>query len=389
MRILVVSNALSHDDLRQQLADLCEGYSLQFVHNIQQAKDFINNNIVKFQLPLDLVIIYSSNNDGPSNDFRDFIRNDYERTYSNYDFNLSELPLILIVEEELNKRVFLGYDLTVYDLGVERLNQYVKDFALTIKRWRKKVLVELESLGIRLNSGIIDYGTFFSEKRIITASRIISSNFKRVPRKLNYYWLEYNKKQIEQSIDEFLKMLKRSESIGKKGEEKLYHKFFKANKAFLLRDAYSKYWYEPRFYKKDDRFEEPDFTLKPNMTYESDLSLIEVKLPNETFLKKSDFHKAPKQRFMQHLFQVNDYKDYLESDKFLSEINNVLGFIPKKVNYNLLIGRQQDKEENLYYLEKRMGQMSQQHVKLMTFDELMEYQVKFLERMQLLDITNY
>ncbi|MGN0003377.1 MAG: hypothetical protein ACI35V_08080, partial [Sphingobacterium composti] len=107
---------------------------------------------------------------------------------------------------------------------------------------------------------------------------------------------------------------------------------------------------------------------------------------NETFLRKTSFHRPPKSNLMKHIFQVNDYKDYLESDCYLSQINNAFGFIPKKINYNILVGRQDDKEENIYDLEKRMRQIGQNNLNLMTYDEILDYQVKFLERMNLLSI---
>lgn len=155
---------------------------------------------------------------------------------------------------------------------------------------------------------------------------------------------------------------------------------------FLLRDSYSKHWYEPRLYKNLTEFEEPDYTLKPNFTFETDLSLLEVKLPNENFVTQSKFHTSPKSKLMRHIFQVNDYKDYLESNQYLEQINKTFGYIPKNINYNILIGRQKDKDENIYNIKKRMRQMGQNDLNLMTYDELLEYQVKFFERMKLLDV---
>lgn len=291
------------------------------------------------------------------------------------------------MESGLNKNSFNKYDLSIDDIGVDRLNLFANDFLQVIKNWRRRLLEELDYLGVKFNSGIIDYNTYFENiKKEVRPTKIISDNFKSFPRRLNYYWLDFNKEQIEKSIDEFIKMLNRSNTIGKKGEEKSYHLFFNKNKSFLVRDAYSKHRYEPKLYKNLTEFEEPDYTLKPNFTFETDLSLLEVKLPNEGFLTKSKFHTPLKSKLMRHIFQVNDYKEYLESDQYLSEINNVFGYIPRKVNYNILIGRQKDKEENIYTIEKRMNQLNQKHLNLMTYDELLEYQVKFLERMSILDI---
>ena len=155
---------------------------------------------------------------------------------------------------------------------------------------------------------------------------------------------------------------------------------------FLLRDAYSKLWYEPKLMKNSTEYEEPDFTLRPNMTYQTDLSLLEVKLPNEAFMTNKKYHKAPRSKLIQHIIQVSDYKDYLESDEYLTGINEVFGYIPQRIYYNLLVGRNESKHEHLFELNKTMRQLGQGELNLMTYDELTEYQIKFLSRMKLLDI---
>lgn len=386
MRVLLITDIQDNNRIKLQLRDFCEPTSILILNSIESAQDFINEHVVKFQLPLDLIIIYSTVNKRNANDFRNFIRNDYQRTYSKRDFNINEIPLVLIVENGMNKSAFFKYDLVIDDNGVENLNLLSKSFNGVIKNWRKRVLDELYNLGIIFNSGVIDYSFFFKKNNSFRSTRILSQNFKMFPRKLNYYWLDYDKRQIEKSIDDFTKMLKRSETIGKKGEERLYHKFFNKNHPFLLRDAYSRHWYEPRLYKNSTEFEEPDYTLKPNITFETDLSVFEVKLPNETFLTQSKFHTSPKSKLMRHIFQVNDYKDYLESDQYQNEINKIFGYVPKSIDYNILIGRKKDKEENIYYLTKRMKQMGQDKLNLMTYDDLLDYQLKFFHRMELLNV---
>ena len=388
MRVLLIS-AYSNDEdrIRNELAKLCEADSITFCYSFYSAKEFITNHIIKHQIPLDLVITYSEVAREMPNSFLNWLKFDYSRTYSNRDFNLREIPVALIVKSYHNKSAFHGYNLKVDDIGVDKLNLFTSEFSSTIRSWRKAVLDELDSLGITYNSGFVDYNYYFSDKRkrdIIT--NILSENFKQFPRRLSYYWLEYNKNQIEESIDQFAKLLKRSRRISKKGEEKKYHQFFNENKHFLLRDAFSRFWYEAKLMKNEFEYEEPDYTLKPNFNYQTDLSVLEVKLPNEGFMSKKKYHKPPLSKLIQHIIQVNDYKDYLQSDEYLSAINNVYGYIPKKISYNLLIGREDEKLTHLSDLNKTMRQLGQGHLNLMTYDELMEYQVKFLDRMELLDI---
>ena len=388
MRILVVSDPfLDKDRIRNELSGLCESDSLTFCNSFHTAKDFITNNVVKSQSPLDLIISYSIIGGESADEFRNWIRYDCERTYSKRDFNLWKIPIALVVDISQNKNVFNGYDCMIDDIGLEKLNLFVPEFSLVIKYWRKAVLDELDDLGIQFNSGIIDYSYYFSGKRkqyIVT--KILSDNFKLFPRKLNYYWLDFNTEQIEKSIDTFVKMLKRSERIGSKGEEKAYHKFFRTNSSFLLRDNYSRFWYESKLFKNDTKYEEPDFVLKPNLSYQTDLSVLEVKLPNETFLKKKPYHNSPKAKLIDHIIQVNDYKDYLESDEYKTALNSVFGYVPQRPNYSLLIGREVIKNQCVDDLSRIMRQLGQGQLNLMTYDELMNYQVKFLCRMNIIDI---
>lgn len=57
MRILVISDVQDIDKIKLQLKDLCEYTSISIINTIDKASDFINNHIVKLQLPLDLIII--------------------------------------------------------------------------------------------------------------------------------------------------------------------------------------------------------------------------------------------------------------------------------------------------------------------------------------------
>ncbi|MEH6681669.1 MAG: hypothetical protein V7724_14060 [Sediminicola sp.] len=133
MRVIVISNTTDRTRISLQLQDLCEGNSLLILNTFEKAENFINDQVVKYQRPLDLIISYNTINRKTANDFRDFIRNDYERTYSKRDFNINTIPLALIVENGLNKNSYNNYDLTVNDIGIDRLNVFSKDFSLTIK----------------------------------------------------------------------------------------------------------------------------------------------------------------------------------------------------------------------------------------------------------------
>lgn len=389
MRIIVIADySKKESSATNALKEVCESDSINFCHSIDNAKEFITNNIVKNQIPLDLILIHSWVESKNANEFQEWIKFNVKRTYSKNDFKLRELPILLITKKDENLYNYRDYNGIVSDRGNEHLNLLTSHVNSIVKNWRKRVIDELDNLGIKYNSGTIDYTYYFSKRRVTSLPQtfILSENFKLFPRKLNYYWLNVNKGQIEKSIDEFIKLLKRSERLGKKGEEKLYHKFFNDNRYFLLRDNYSSFLYESKLMKNETEYEEPDYTLKPNFNYKTDLSLLEVKLPNEVFMTKKKYHRTPRMSLMKHLIQVNDYKDYLESDEYKSQINDVYGYVPKKINYQLLVGRKVEKLKDIEGLNRTMRQLGQGNIDLMTYDDLADYQVKFLERIKLLEI---
>ena len=127
--------------------------------------------------------------------------------------------------------------------------------------------------------------------------------------------------------------------------------------------------------------------MLPRIRKFTDLSILEIKLPNEEFITKTKFHPRPYSSFLSHLFQISDYKDYLENSDYSSITKNIFGVTAKDFEYQLLIGRDKHLEEAENILKHRMGQMHMDYIKLVTYDQLMEYQVKFLERLKLLEIN--
>jgi len=389
MRILFVSKDKLTDDItRNALSKLAEKESIYFVHTYEEADDFINRRVVSQQESLDLIICHNSIENKLALDFRKKLIADSNRTYSNRDFNLDKIPVILLIDPTENIDFYFrqGFSFLLSDFGAEELAKHIRELMNPIKAWRKSVLDELDNLGIKFNSGVVDYSYYFRKIRKYQNTRILSESFQLIPRKLSYYWLDQNQRQIESAIDEFIVLLKQTHRSNKKREEKLYHKFFNRNKSFLLRDNYSRSWYEQKLPLSKNKSYEPDYSLKPNMNYETDLSILEVKLPNESFVKQRAFHPNMYSKLFDHLGQINDYKDYLESEAYQEILKKQFGWLPKRIEYKLLIGRQDDKDEHQDILKKRMRHFGQNHIYLMTYDELKEYQVKFLDRMNLLEV---
>ena len=389
MRILFISNnKLKEEFRRKQLSVIAEPSSITFLYSITEADNFLYNQVVKYQEPLDLIISDENVINYKMNKFFERIRFGIKETYSKGDFNLREVPSSIILKERKTPNNYYE-NCWVQNYYSQNPNEELPTeiYVTIIKNWRRQVLKELRDLGVKTSSGNLDYSYYLlSNIKKRSSTKILSSNYQLFPRKLSYDWLNANTDQISFLIDEFVRKLKRSE-ITKKSEEKLYHRFFNDNQSILRRDAYRKYFYEPRLYYNEKEFYEPDFVLQPEMTIETELSVLEVKLPNELIAKKKKFHPTLRSKFMDHLFQINDYKEYLENYDHRIQINKVFGSIPQKVAYNILIGRNDHKEENEYLIKKRMEEMNSK-INIITYDDLLEYQVKYLERLQLLKIKH-
>jgi len=387
LRILYISKDRSKEDLiRSNLEELSEHDSIRFAYSYSEAAEFIENFIIGSQALLDLIISESNIQRQSASDFKERIQKDRERTFSNRDFKFHSIPVILIADKEENRNAYLGlFDNAVDDIGTEKLHLFQPEMVGSVKTWRRQVLDELENIGF--NQYARDARSLLLKKNLSHCDTdILSENFKLFPRNLNYSWLTENDHQIEQAIDEYIKEFKRL-TVFKRKKEKKIHQIFNKNPFLIKRDNYSKHWYEPKLYLNNTNYYEPDYMLEPNFNYRTDLSLLEIKLPSERFIKKKLFHPSPYAALMEHIFQVNDYKDYIESDQYQDQLFKAFGFVPNKIEYNILVGRSNDKEKNLSIFNNRLRQINALHINFITYDELYEYQVKFLERFQLLDIN--
>ncbi|MGC3948001.1 MAG: hypothetical protein QM762_26415 [Chryseolinea sp.] len=390
MRVIFIADGAREENvLRNNLASISEGDSIKFIYSFNEARRFIEEQVIKYQVSVDLIITQDYIHGEHAVFFLDWLQEQTDKVYSNRDFSLSSIPVILIVNYNENKITYWdrGFSAVIDDLGADRLHRFIPEMVAPVKAWRRQVLDELDNLGIRNNSGKVDFDYFFSLRRRRNIDiRNLSENFRLIPRSLRYEWIEVNQMQIERAVDKFIKELKRSTRLGKRADEKVFHDLFNQYSFLLKRDNYSRQWHEPKMYYNDQNFWEPDYALKPNFNHNTDLSIVEIKLPNEKFISKGKFHPKPYKRLIDHLFQVNDYKDYLESDEYQREVKKAFGFSPSKIDYNILMGRIDDKHRSLEIFNKRLRHMNALHINFITYDDLLDYQVKFMERMSMLNV---
>lgn len=60
MRVLIIIENPDEENIKLKLKELCESTSIIIFSRIDSAREFINNQIIQFQQPLDLILIYST-----------------------------------------------------------------------------------------------------------------------------------------------------------------------------------------------------------------------------------------------------------------------------------------------------------------------------------------
>ena len=393
MKIIYYSDDIENSQVCQNvLSRVTEKDSLITIRSQTAYKDLIVNNIIPLQKEIDCIIADSASATILSpREIVDVTRQLSERiNCSNNDFKINSIPIILVIKDELD--LFSAQEHGFDDiLKIDKIEEFegIANKTLTqVKSWRKRTLEDLDNLGIKFNSGSVDYTTYDYKRFRKKTTQNLSTNFVLFPRKLNYYWTVWEKHQLEQGIEKFWKLLKRYEKDASLREEKQIHKFLKKHPYMLKRDIYGKQWYEPYLEdfatQEDDK--EPDFALKPNFSFRTDLSIVEVKLPSERFIKKKRYHKDFYANIYEYLGQVLNYKEYLESEEYQDQIFNAFKENPQNINYKLLIGRKKDKEENIYHINKKMRQYNIDSIELLTYDELIELQLRLMDELNLLEV---
>lgn len=395
MKVIYYSDDINNSAIfKKMLSPITEKDSLISVNSQTAFKDLIANNIIRNQKEVDCIIAdsyFRKERLLSPREIIDVTRNLKDTiNYSNQDFKIRSLPVLLVIKDNLDlySAQQYGFD-DVLKIGKPDEFELITDKALAqVKRWRKRTLDELDNLGIKFNSGNIDYTQYDFKRFRKKTTDHLSINFTSFPRKLNYYWTTIEKDQIQRGIDRFWRLLKKYERLSSLREEKEIHKFITRNPYMLKRDIYGKHWYEPYLedFNPNENDKEPDFALKPNFSFQTDLSIVEVKLPTEKFIKKKKYHKDFYANIYEYLGQVLNYKDYLESDAYQQQIYNTFKENPKHIDYKLLIGRKKDKEENEYHINKKLRQYSLSNIELLTYDELIDLQLRLLNELNLLEV---
>jgi hypothetical protein len=368
---------------------------------------FLTNYLIDKKNHLDLIIVddyhseLSHSLDGheysipkPTNTFTtiEFIGNNSTETYSKSNYYLRNIPIIKICNEhdDVNptERNYIYFD---YCLDIHIDNYLLEASSKAIAYTRDLIISDLKTLGLMLDNKYHLIKTNFALYHYEKDLKILSKEFVERQKLKSFYWFEYPIEEVEEAINRYMDMISTLQKFDKR-EEKEIHRFFKKNPYFILRDKYSDYYYEVKFQNSADLSAiAPDFILKPFEFKEiNETEIFEIKLPGEGIVKKKRFHQNFRSDFWEHLVQVKDYQDYFRMHDVQDEIIKKLGYLPSDYLYTLLVGNSEHKDLNLNVIDRLARQFNFQDINILTFDELLNYQIRYFEREKMIKkLTKY
>lgn len=355
--------------------------------SIIEADAFIARELVTHQKQLDVIIMDLFEDERRSaRDFCYDLRSDHRHTYSEYNFKVSSIPIVLMFPGRINREQYLNFGFdeivdTSFDTFYSTLLSVTKD---VVKKWRNIVYDDLELLKVGQKQIFTkaDYNTQRSKSEI---TKILSEYYVRKQSRLTLPWFQRDHYRLEEGLELFVRKIKEAENSAKK-EEKKFHQVINAYDELLLRGSYSHYFYEPHFPKTlNHDIAIPDYILRHYYS-DREIEVMEFKTPNEKFYRKTDFHPTVRNKIFTHVGQVKDYKDYLEDPKNEEHLQTQLGLNPIKVHYNLVIGRRDDFMLNHTLYERRARHFNLNDVNIVTFDDLVEFGERYYNEMATLSV---
>jgi hypothetical protein len=364
-----------------------------FCRNMQEAQDFVTENLIRQQRHLDLIITDSFTSayqeDLTTAEFVEWIRKN-EETFSFSNFKISSLPII-IFSQALDAVTFGKWEY-VSHVPKEIIDQFavlVPPSKSAVKAWRSDVLKDLDVLGIGVdvNPGNIQVG--YTVKVRKDSTKILSYKYILTQTPLPYLWLRKELFQLEQSIEELEFLIKdylnkTREQLKRSDWEKQFQEFFKRNPKFLFGNNYSKFWSEPAltdsFRKKTYK---PDLVKKPLISPDigKNWEILDLKTPLASFMQQSNFHPIFTEKFNKCIKQVRDYYTFFNDDHNREILEQKFSFHPKNPRCSLIIGKRDlfYKDQDLIY--KNLNEINASFINIITYDEIVEHQKVELEQL--------
>jgi hypothetical protein len=268
--------------------------------------------------------------------------------FSGGNFRLSSIPMILckrdIIQSENSASLYNAtYNATLPFSEDDRDLRIILKSRQLVKAWRKEVLNDLstldidpkvlEAFGSNFKSVFTHYSRFSKDfEYYFSRTKIISKDFIRSPKTLDYAWMSENKIiEIERSLDQYVKIIKDLERRNKKAFERpVLHRFYNQYKFFLARDIFDEPIYEKRYYVSTttSAYHIPDFTLPAAFPGFTATSISEIKRHDIFFEYDPKHHQYFTPYTLKALMQASSYQDDFEA----------AGLFANKFQMDLVIG---------------------------------------------------
>ncbi|MBB6108696.1 hypothetical protein SAMN05421821_10269 [Mucilaginibacter lappiensis] len=389
MKFLLISEATIDIEqyLKMYMGDYIEHESDVLIrYNIEDAKTVIVRELIENQKHFDFIIADFST-DQFYQDYMvltQWIR-EWHYTYSDYNFKLSAIPIFLMNNamdmarhfySTLEEQIENIFDGIVYKPDDhKRIGTSNNALAKGIDRWLDKLKSDIDDLDLDANSDFTDLNIRIFNARVYKL-RVLASSFIENKKPLDYLWVGNNLQIIESTGDSLIKLLKTYNQNPSLRNEKQIHEFLKKYHHLLKSENFYKSIYEQHFYHQNSmKYEEVDFL---NIAHKYSLNkheFFEVKLPNQRFFSKKNLDVLkPAQKYFHQI--GTKYVNYFSNQTNLTEVQvrantHDVTITNLDFQYSLLMGRDEDKQQNLYGLNAFTSTLKG-NVRLLTYDDLLK-----------------
>jgi|GEM_PF-6821662 len=370
---------------------------LIFVHSFDECRTFFELQLSMGKIDIDLMVT-NNNNDEGYNPFKAtallMLKNSLDESYSQGNFRISSIPVILYSSAD-NKTELqeAGFDAIVKRKEAFEHPYFIRVVEQLIKNWREKVIIDLENIGLspkrfpyfRNDPEKQNYYNLHGrnyERTFFHRTIILSREFIAKPSYLDYDWLRYDHNFIEKAITGFRQTYLYHVKYDRQNNERtILHSYLKNNKLIMERDVFNNHLYEtPLSQVNSTESQICDFILRPNLPEYQHTTFFEVKKEDVQMMVKKNVKRPQFSSPMHsHLYQIADYQSYSQSSENQAELKSKLGYHTNKFEYQLLVGRLEEKEE----VKEVFEGMLKKHfsgIQVLTFEDFEELNNMYLKK---------
>ncbi|HEY9561268.1 MAG TPA: Shedu anti-phage system protein SduA domain-containing protein [Anseongella sp.] len=397
MKLLIVDTQASEERIRKIfLNEDYESNNLLFVNSVEDAKDFIANQLIRDRAHIDAIITNNVEGNSELANAHHIVRflNHSIESYSNQNFRVSSIPVVLHSEaEDKSDLQNLGFNAIVKSNGLCSHRNLVDVVEDQIKKWRESFIEDLDRLELDLS-----VESFFkndSEKRryvqrfgknypdSFSKTNVLSMQFIRFPKTLDYDWITISDEMLESTLTVFRTTFRANIKYDRRQNERtIIHQLFLRNPSLLHRDSYADHKYELSLKEKQDNCRQNcDFILMPDLPSHQNTTFFEVKKENVKMMVKMN-KKRPRfsSEMHDHLYQISDYRKYTTKPENAAELAVKMGYLPERNSFQLLVGRLDEKLEAKDIFREKLGDHFP-GIEVVTYEELESLYIGYINKL--------